>query len=121
MVHQGTRDSRIDEKLLNVAQHVHSRIKNVHPYAPDGRKDQSYPPPPPDKPEQKQTTPLDVALRHGDVRAHCDEGFVYEEDGHICCKSLNGLIIIRFFIRLIKSTYKYMKNTKKHSTNIQVT
>ena len=93
MVHLETRDSRIDEKLLNVAQHVHSRIKNVHPYAPDGRNDQSYPPPP-DQPEQEQTALLDVDLQHGDIRAHCDEGFVYEEEGQVCCKSLHGFIQI---------------------------
>ena len=92
MTHPDTHDSRNEyEKLVAAAKHVHSRIKNVHPYAPDGRKDQSYPPPPPDKPEQEETAPLHVVLRHGDIRAHCDVGFVYEEDSQVCGKSPNPI------------------------------
>ena len=64
-------------KLVTAAQHVHSRIKNVHPYAPDGPKDT----------EQEHPSGLDVALHYGDVKTHCDVGFVYKEDDRVCSKS----------------------------------
>ena len=75
------------KKLRSVGQRILGLIRNVHPYSSDDSKDQDYQPSPQTLDQDRDHNPeVDAVLVHGDVKVHCDLGFVYEDDSQTCGK-----------------------------------